>query len=113
LLVTVAAVALLGSQGAVAAPQHDGCDHHPCVSATSSSEVPSEPDSAAHLPCLHVHGCGGGGALGLGGMLFAVVGGRVRPPLPDTSIRRRPPSQQAPPSAILVGGIQRPPQFAS
>lgn len=92
---------------------------HPCEDATPAvcmRHAESGPATQGyaplqHDPCLHDHACAGGAALGLGSILLAVVGGSA---LPTPGVRPAPRHAMAravPVTALLIGGIERPPRL--
>lgn len=112
LLLAVALIAFLPSAQAQRGIVVDLCEHAPCVG-HSGAPSPAEHQFPGHDSCLHDAGCGGGGALSLGGLMLAVVAAtRLLPTPPDYGLLRRPRRAVSSPIELLVGGIERPPRFA-
>ncbi|MGH8886390.1 MAG: hypothetical protein ACRDYX_14680 [Egibacteraceae bacterium] len=113
LLLAVTLIALLGSRSVDLPILTDGCGNSVCAEHAGSVPAAGDHGFPAHDPCLHDDACGGGGALGLGGMLLlAVVAAKVLPEPVSRTASRRIWDVVVPPLALLVGGIERPPRFA-
>ncbi|MGH8910122.1 MAG: hypothetical protein ACRD0K_27405 [Egibacteraceae bacterium] len=110
-LLAVTLIALLGSRAVDLPVLAHGCEDWVCAGDPTSFPA-GDHSFPAHDPCLHDHACGGGGALGLGGVLLAVAAAWVltMPPSRVTALRVW--DAGVPPVALLVGGIERPPRLA-
>jgi hypothetical protein len=112
LLLAVTLIAVLGSRSVDLPILAHGCGDPVCVHDAGSLPASGGHDAPAHDPCLHDFACGGGGVLGLGGLLLAVVVARVLPAPASRTAYRRIWDAVIPLLGLLVGGIERPPRFA-